>query len=86
MTQNDQYNGRYRSSEWHAAMNRLKVEVFNAQGNDVDDNKKVEIAQELGIPLKKGYNGELKAKQAGNIGGKMVKKMVGMAQTQLKKK
>lgn len=82
MTHNDEQ----RSPQWQAAMDRLKVEVFKAQGDDVDDNKKVEIAQELGIPLKKGYNGELKAKQAGNIGGKMVKKMVGMAQTQLKKK
>lgn len=37
---------------------------------------KMEAASEVGVPLKQGYNGDLTAKQAGSIGGQMVKKMV----------
>lgn len=40
------------------------------------NNMKFEIANELGINLKQGYNGDLTSKQAGSIGGQMVKKMV----------
>ena len=37
---------------------------------------KMETASEVGVPLKQGYNGDLTSKQAGTIGGNMVKKMV----------
>lgn len=37
---------------------------------------KMETAQELGITLAQNYNGDLTAKQAGSIGGQMVKKMI----------
>ncbi|MDR2505650.1 MAG: alpha/beta-type small acid-soluble spore protein [Oscillospiraceae bacterium] len=40
---------------------------------------KHEIASELGINLKQGYNGDLSAKQAGSIGGYMVKRLVQQA-------
>ena len=40
------------------------------------DNMKFEIARELGINLKQGYNGDLTSRQAGSIGGQMVKKMI----------
>ena len=39
-------------------------------------NMKYEVAGELGINLTKGYNGELTSRQAGSIGGSMVKKMI----------
>ena len=39
------------------------------------DNTKYEIASELGINLKQGYNGDLPSRQAGYIGGYMVKNM-----------
>ncbi len=39
-------------------------------------NMKHEVASELGINLKQGYNGDLTSKQAGSIGGSMVKKMI----------
>ena len=39
------------------------------------DNMKYEIASELGINLKQGYNGDLPSRQAGYIGGYMVKNM-----------
>lgn len=37
---------------------------------------KMEAAAEVGVQLKQGYNGDLTSKQAGSIGGQMVKKMV----------
>ena len=39
-------------------------------------NMKQEVANELGINLKQGYNGDLSSKDAGHIGGNMVKKMI----------
>ena len=40
------------------------------------NNMKYEVANELGINLKQGYNGDLASRDAGNIGGNMVKKMI----------
>lgn len=37
---------------------------------------KMEAANEVGVTLKQGYNGDLTSKQAGSIGGQMVKKMI----------
>ena len=37
---------------------------------------KEEVASELGVPLKEGYNGDLTSAQAGSIGGEMVKRMI----------
>ena len=37
---------------------------------------KMEAANEVGINLKEGYNGDLTSKQAGSVGGQMVKKMI----------
>ena len=37
---------------------------------------KMEAASEVGVPLKDGYNGDLTSRQAGSIGGQMVKKMI----------
>lgn len=46
---------------------------------------KMEAAQELGVDLKQGYNGELTARQAGSVGGQMVKKMVKDYENKLQK-
>ena len=40
------------------------------------DRFKMEAANEVGVNLKQGYNGDLTAKQAGSVGGQMVKKMI----------
>ena len=40
------------------------------------DKFKYEVANELGVPLTDGYNGDLTSRQAGSIGGQMVKKMI----------
>ena len=39
------------------------------------EQMKHEVAAELGVPLKQGYNGDLTARQAGQIGGTIVKKV-----------
>ncbi|MBR5236868.1 MAG: alpha/beta-type small acid-soluble spore protein [Clostridia bacterium] len=40
------------------------------------DKFKMEVASEVGVNLKNGYNGDITAREAGSIGGQMVKKMV----------
>ena len=40
------------------------------------DKFKMEAANEVGVNLKNGYNGELTSRQAGSVGGQMVKKMI----------
>ncbi|MBO5389601.1 MAG: alpha/beta-type small acid-soluble spore protein [Lachnospiraceae bacterium] len=45
---------------------------------------KYEVANELGVNLKDGYNGDLTAKEAGSIGGLMVKKMIEAQEKQMK--
>ena len=40
------------------------------------DKFKMEAANEVGVSLKKGYNGDLTSRQAGSVGGQMVKKMI----------
>ena len=37
---------------------------------------KMEAANEVGVTLKNGYNGDLTSKEAGSVGGQMVKKMI----------
>ena len=37
---------------------------------------KMEAASEVGVNLKQGYNGDLTSKQAGSVGGQMVKKLI----------
>lgn len=46
------------------------------EAKDAMKRFKQEVASEIGVPLKDGYNGELTSKQAGSIGGEMVKKMI----------
>ena len=43
---------------------------------DAMDKFKMEAANEVGVNLKQGYNGDLTSRQAGSIGGQMVKKMI----------
>ncbi len=40
------------------------------------DRFKYEVASEIGVPLKQGYNGDLTSYQNGSVGGYMVKKMI----------
>ena len=47
------------------------------------DRFKTEVAQEIGVPLKEGYNGDLTSKQNGSVGGYMVKKMIEAQERQM---
>ena len=47
-------------------------------------NFKMQAASEVGVNLKQGYNGDLTSKQAGSVGGQMVKKMVESYENSLK--
>lgn len=51
-----------------------KVNVPEAR--EAMDKFKYEVASEIGVPLKKGYNGDLTSAQNGYVGGYMVKKMI----------
>jgi len=44
---------------------------------------KYEVASEIGVPLKQGYNGDLTSAQAGYVGGYMVKKMIEAQEKQM---
>ncbi len=46
------------------------------EAKDALNRFKMEAANEVGVNLKQGYNGDLTSKQAGSIGGQMVKKMI----------
>ena len=50
------------------------------------DRFKYEVANELGVPLTNGYNGNLTSKQNGSVGGYMVKKMIDEQEKQMSSK
>ena len=51
-----------------------RVEVPEAKA--ALDRFKTEVASELGVNLKEGYNGDLTSREAGSIGGEMVRRMI----------
>jgi hypothetical protein len=50
--------------------------VYSEKGKAAMERFKMESANEMGIDLKEGYNGDLTSREAGSIGGQMVKKMI----------
>ena len=50
--------------------------IMVPQANEAMERFKMEAANEVGVNLKQGYNGDLTSKQAGSVGGQMVKKMI----------
>ena len=55
------------------------------QAKEAMNRCKQEVASEIGVPLKEGYNGDLTSRQAGSIGGEMVKKMIMRQEEQMSK-
>ena len=47
------------------------------------NNLKNEVAKQVGVNLKQGYNGDLTSREAGSIGGEMVKRMIAYAQNNM---
>lgn len=54
------------------------------QAKEAMERFKMEAANEVGVNLKQGYNGDLTSRQAGSIGGQMVKKMIESYESSLK--
>ena len=54
------------------------------EAREAMDKFKMEAANEVGVDLKQGYNGHLTSREAGSIGGQMVKKMVEAYERNLK--
>ena len=60
------------ASNKNSSSNRTEVQ----EARDAMDRFKMEVANELGVNLKQGYNGDITARDAGSIGGEMVRKMI----------
>ena len=65
-------------------MSKNKVVVPEAQA--ALEKFKMEAAGEVGVNLKQGYNGDITARQAGSVGGQMVKKMIEKYENDIKSK
>lgn len=63
------------------ANNNNETLVPNAKGSL--NKMKYEVANQVGINLKNGYNGDISARDAGKVGGNMVKHMIRMAEQQM---
>ena len=57
-----------------SSKNSNKINVPEARA--AMDKFKMEAAAEVGVNLKEGYNGDLSSREAGSVGGQMVKKMI----------
>ncbi len=59
--------------------------VNTVQGKETMERFKMEAANEVGVNLKYGYNGDLTSREAGSVGGQMVKKMIPKQQIEFKR-
>ncbi len=60
------------ASNSNSGSNRVEV----PQAREALDRFKMEVASEIGVPLKQGYNGDLTSAQNGSVGGEMVRRMI----------
>ena len=56
--------------------NRNSNSINVPEAREAMDKFKMEAASEVGVDLKQGYNGNLTSREAGSVGGQMVKKMI----------
>lgn len=59
-------------------------EALVPQAREALNRYKMEAAAEVGVNLKQGYNGDLTSRQAGSVGGQMVKKMIQQVESGMK--
>ena len=64
-----------------SSRNSNRIEVPEAK--DALNRFKNEVASELGVNLKEGYNGDLTSREAGSIGGEMVRRMIKKQEEQM---
>ena len=69
---NNMNNNASNNSGSNSSSNRLNV----PQARQAMDQFKMQAANEVGVNLKNGYNGDLTSREAGSVGGQMVKKMI----------
>ena len=60
------------ASNNNSGSNRMEV----PEAKEAMNRFKMEVANEIGVPLKQGYNGDLTSKQTGSVGGEMVRQMI----------
>ena len=64
------------------SQNTMEEFIMSRQRSQVPEARealnrfKMEVANEIGVPLKNGYNGDLTSKQNGSVGGEMVRRMI----------
>lgn len=68
------------SNKNNSGSNRTEV----PEAREALNKFKMEVASEIGVPLKQGYNGDLTSAQAGSVGGEMVRKMIKRQEEQMK--
>ena len=63
-----------------------KNKIMVPEAKQAMENFKMEAAREVGVDLKQGYNGDLTSRQAGSVGGQMVKNMIKKYESDLSNK
>jgi len=66
-------------------MKEMSSNNVKASAREALDSFKFEVANEIGVPLSHGYNGDLTSAQNGSVGGMMVKKMIERYEQQMSK-
>ena len=61
-----------------------KNKIMVPEAKQAMENFKMEAAREVGVDLKQGYNGDLTSREAGSIGGEMVRRMIKKQEEQMK--
>ncbi len=61
-----------------------KNKIVIPEAKEAMNKFKMEAASEVGVNLKQGYNGDLTSKEAGSVGGQMVKKMISAYENSMK--
>ena len=62
----------------------MASQILVSEAKEALERFKMEAASEVGVNLKQGYNGDLTSRQAGSVGGQMVKKMIEAYENNLK--
>jgi len=74
-----------KSPNFQQSINQKEITIMSSKNNNklnvpearaAMDKFKMEAASEVGVNLKEGYNGDLTSREAGSVGGQMVKKMI----------
>lgn len=64
--------------------NRNSNSINIPEAREAMDKFKMEAASEVGVDLRQGYNGHLTSREAGSVGGQMVKKMIENAENAMR--